>query len=262
MSNTREPPCFPLFCTTGKSFSLTKGLLQAAAKDKENGRSDRKWAYITSLSPQKSESPPLESFKSEFFQAEIRHLGFFCRTRFGQNPDLGLSGEFFGVIDVRSAKDRTMLLARWEEYTAADDAILRFVWGDTTAQDEELFLRHLSDPSNRPKYKEITEKWITTVPDPFQAASVMQTLKDETQPVQRARRLRSRADSANSATVDRSDKLQRILGIGETEVCQGWRTMRVPIATVMKDIELVLERSITDLLKHRRLFDKYGVLRR
>ncbi|KAF2762486.1 hypothetical protein EJ05DRAFT_534032 [Pseudovirgaria hyperparasitica] len=47
----------------------------------------------------------------------------------------------------------------------------------------------------------------------------------------------------------------------DVEIMEGWRTMRVPIESAMRDTSLIFRRSITDLLKIRALFDSNGVLR-
>lgn len=64
----------------------------------------------------------------------LRELITFCESRFARTGLI--SHEDFGIVDDRTLEDRTILLLRWEQYTAEDEALLRLVWGDAKPEDE------------------------------------------------------------------------------------------------------------------------------
>lgn len=116
--------CFALFCTADQPASYINALLERAEQDK-TGRGN---IFCLIKSPDqkrvdKPTSPGLsEDLKTSFSGWSTEQLGDFCKEKFSQvNPKSQppyISDENFAVLDERTLKDGTVLLARyslWQE---------------------------------------------------------------------------------------------------------------------------------------------------
>lgn len=120
---------FALFCAVDQPASYINGLLQHA----EEQSFDAGNIFCLIQSPDqkcvdKPTQPPVSDFKTGFAGWPIEQLGSFCKEKFDWNNPKSqppyISDENFAVLDERTLRDGTVLLASyryWQERIDPDD---------------------------------------------------------------------------------------------------------------------------------------------
>jgi hypothetical protein len=275
-------------------------VLQAAYNEEaEDARRCCLWVLVKQHDQQIFALPQklITKMQTDFVGTPIKELGEFCKSHFANTASIHT--EAFGVIDSQTLIDKSILFAHWEHYTAEDDAILDILWRETTEESEAWLQESDSRPEHKALIRKIQGK--STMADEVllrssKEAAVKTILQSLSRSTSFSARLQSRncrvhppphiqtsapATSTTAESKPSGNSLQSSTphdtsihsaeSISDSypvesespkpEFREGWRTIRIPMTTAMRDTATIFRRSITDLMKVKSRFDENGILK-
>ncbi|ORX93379.1 hypothetical protein BCR34DRAFT_580545 [Clohesyomyces aquaticus] len=143
---------YPMFVTADIPVETINTILTKASKEQEthdqrhvdkNKPYANYWVLVKSRNQTEFETPTnglVEPFENDFVDTTVQELCGFVQENFGEDGKLhnGVSDNFFGLLDARTARDQTLVCMSDCLISLEDKARIRVSWGLASREDEAL----------------------------------------------------------------------------------------------------------------------------